>query len=227
VRFSGVPVHERLGFSKLRGLLQSFDGFTVTGVPPRELLSNENKANKRTVVAQFILSLIDGSEASGSVLTTAALGNLLLTRFPGGPVYQQLGHARLIDLLRSVPEITVEGTGVHRPVRRAQTLERLEEKPKERAASAEGNAILGVPIWDNAELRNQVHTFVKTLLTESISSGRELTMVYAGSRLSREFPGERPVYQRLGHARLTDCLLSFGEFRLIDIAEGNTLIAFL
>jgi hypothetical protein len=118
--FPGTSMHERLGFPKLIDLLRSFDAFLVTGDPQREVLRRATTEDLRSFTIRLILELIDRWDEEGRHLTAAVLGNQLLMRFPNAPVYQQLGHSRLLEFLHSIPEVVVEGTGIHRVIRRAR-----------------------------------------------------------------------------------------------------------
>jgi hypothetical protein len=203
--FPGSPIYERIGFFKLRDLLRSFDVFLVTGEPPREILRRATPGDLRTYAIRLILELIDRWDAERRDLTVAVLGNQLMMRFPDRPIYQQLGYGKLIELLYSVPEVIVEGIATRRVIRRAQST-RLER-----------------PINDHG-LRERVRSFLLELLDDAEMHSSELTMGVAGLRLNQQFPGDRPIHQRLGYPRLTDLIEELEGLRAIDLGEANSTI---
>jgi hypothetical protein len=219
--FPGPPVYEWLGFPRLRDLLRSFDGFLVTGDPPREILCRATADDFRGVVIQQILGLIDRWETDGRHLTAAVLGNQLLMRFPESPVYQQLGYPRLIDLLNSIPEVIVEGAGLHRFIRRARPAGDVTLSEDSKAAVVQQpllHSSRGLPLCE------QVRAFLLELLDEAEMTSRVLTMGVAGIRLSQQFPGEGSVHQRLGFPRLTDLIQTLEGIRTNDLGGPNSTI---
>ncbi|MFZ1220262.1 MAG: OST-HTH/LOTUS domain-containing protein [Chthoniobacterales bacterium] len=203
--FPGDPVYRRLGFPRLIDLLRSFETMTVAGTLTREVLCRSTAQDLRGAAVEVILELIERWERDGSFLTVAVLGNQLRMRYPGQPVHLRLGYPRLNDFLLSLPEVSMEGSGMHRIVRRASD-----------------EAMQPRPLWD-ARLAEQARAFLIRLLEDAEAQDRELTGVHAGHRLHLEFPGA-PVYNRLGFPRLSDWINSIGGLEVVAHPGGQTFI---
>ena len=121
--FPGTPVYERLGYRRLRELLEELPEFIVHGAgvhqvirkagdtspPPKQHLQNQHLVNE---VEAFVSRLLAKSEEQQRPLTMVYLGHCIRREFPGDtPIHERLGFERLIDLVFSLPGLRVLGFG--------------------------------------------------------------------------------------------------------------------